>query len=75
MTIFAEVIATVFGLLGAWYVAEEGRRGGWGFVAFLIADAAGIVFALSNSHWIYVIQQLGFAVFAARGLQMRWGRV
>lgn len=74
MNLFAEIWLTVFGLLGAWYVAADGKRGGWGFVAFLTSNAAGVFFAWRNAHWFMVAQQLGFTLLSLRGLWIRFGK-
>jgi len=73
MTIAFEIRGTLFGLLGAWYVAADGRRAGWGFVAFLASNAAWLIFAWLNAHWFQFAQQIGFTALSLRGLWIRWG--
>lgn len=67
-----EITTTVFGLIGAWYMAEEGKRVAIGFVAFLVANIAGIAFAIHNGHWILLLCQIGFTISSIRGLVKRW---
>jgi hypothetical protein len=67
-----EITTTVFGLIGAWYMAEEGKRVAIGFVAFLFANVFGIAFAIHNGHWVYLLCQIGFTFASLRGLVKRW---
>jgi hypothetical protein len=71
-----ELLATITGLAGAWYVAAEDReRAAWGFVAFLASNAAWIAFGYINGHWILIVQQLGFTALSLRGIWKKALRV
>lgn len=67
-----ELLATLTGLTGAWYVAAEDRRhAAWGFAAFLASNAAWIAFGYINSHWILIAQQVGFTGLSLRGIWIK----
>jgi hypothetical protein len=69
LSIPLELLATLTGLAGAWYVAAEERdRAAMGFVAFLASNAAWVAFGYINSHWILIAQQVGFTALSVRGI-------
>lgn len=68
LSITAEILGTATGLAGAWYVAEEGKRAGWGFAAFLASNAAWMAFGYTNGHWGLVATQVGFTFLSLRGM-------
>lgn len=65
MTLWLELTAAAFGVLGSLLLALNGKRAGWGFIAYLISNAGWIAFAWLHAHWGLMAQQL---VFAGTGL-------
>jgi hypothetical protein len=63
-----EIVAVATGLAGAWYVAEEGRRAGWGFALFLASNVAWASFGYLHGHWSLIAQQAGFTALSVRGI-------
>ena len=62
-----------FGLLGAFLLATNTRLSGWGFVAFLVSNAAWIGFASAKGASGLLLQQAGFTFTSLLGLY-RWRR-
>jgi hypothetical protein len=62
-----------FGLLGAFLLATNTRFSGWGFVAFLVSNAAWIGFAAALGAGGLLMQQAGFTFTSLLGLY-RWRR-
>lgn len=59
-TIPLELTAAAFGVLGTVLLALNGRRAGWGFVAYLASNAGWIAFAWAHNHWGLLAQQVAF---------------
>jgi hypothetical protein len=66
-----EILAAAFGLLGTTVLAMNGKRAGWGFVAFLASNAGWLAFAYQGAHWFMFAQQVGFTVTSFLGI-WRW---
>ena len=68
LTIYLELAAAAFGVLGTVLLALNGPRAGWGFVAYLVSNAGWIAFAWIHSHWGLLAQQLAFVVSSLLGV-------
>jgi hypothetical protein len=66
-----ELAAATFGLLGTILLAGNGKRAGWGFVAFLASNAGWLAFSYAGGHWSLFAQQIGFTVTSLFGI-WRW---
>jgi nicotinamide riboside transporter PnuC len=62
-----ELTAAAFGILGTLLLALNGRRAGWGFVAFLASNAAWILFAIDQQHLGLLVQHIVFSATSALG--------
>jgi hypothetical protein len=67
-TLYIELAAAAFGVLGTVLLALNGPRAGWGFVAYLASNAGWIAFAWIHSHWGLLAQQLAFTVSSLLGV-------
>jgi hypothetical protein len=67
-TLYLELTAAAFGVLGTVLLALNGPRAGWGFVAYLASNAGWIAFAWIHSHWGLLAQQLAFTVSSLLGV-------
>ncbi|MGE0329731.1 MAG: nicotinamide mononucleotide transporter [Ramlibacter sp.] len=63
-----EFIGAFFGVLGTALLAVRCRYSGWGFVAYLVSNAAWIVFALQQKHDGMLVQQIVFVVSSLVGV-------
>ena len=62
MTSVIEFLSAAFGIFGTVLLALNGRRAGWGFVAYLASNIGWIWFAAVHQHWALLAQQLAFLV-------------
>jgi hypothetical protein len=63
-----EIISALTGLLGSVLLALHTRISPWGWIAYLVANLASIVFLDTvHAHWL-IAQQAGFTVSSAVGL-------
>lgn len=67
MTLWIELTAAAFGVLGTLLLALKGSRAGWGFVAYLVSNAGWIWFALAHQHWGLLAQQIAFTASSLVG--------
>ena len=67
MTLWIELIAAAFGVLGTVLLALNGPRAGWGFVAYLVSNAGWIAFAITHQHWGMLAQQIIFTASSLLG--------
>ncbi len=67
MTLFIELAAAAFGVLGTVLLALNGPRAGWGFVAYLVSNAGWIAFAWMHAHWGLLAQQIAFTASSLLG--------
>lgn len=63
-----ELTAAAFGVIGTVLLALNGRRAGWGFVAYLASNAGWIAFAWAHSHWGLLAQQVAFTASSLLGV-------
>jgi nicotinamide riboside transporter PnuC len=68
MTLWIELTAAAFGVLGTLLLALNGKRAGWGFVAYLVSNAGWILFAWIHAHWALLVQQLFFTATSGLGI-------
>lgn len=68
MTLWIELTAAAFGVLGTVLLALNGPRAGWGFVAYLVSNAGWILFAWIHAHWGMLAQQLAFTASSGLGI-------
>jgi nicotinamide riboside transporter PnuC len=66
-----EYFAAAFGIAGTLLLALNGKRAGWGFVAFLASNAGWIWFALEHGHRGLLMQQIAFTATSLLGI-WRW---
>jgi nicotinamide riboside transporter PnuC len=66
----ADFAGLVCGVAGTLLLAMNGRRAGWGFVAFLASNLGWVVFALEHGHTKLLAQHLIFAVSSSVGVWM-----
>ncbi len=62
-----EILAAAFGVLGTVLLALRGRRAGWGFVAYMVSNAAWLASAWLQSHWPFFGQQIAFMASSVLG--------
>lgn len=67
MTLWIELTAAAFGVLGTLLLALNGPRAGWGFVAYLVSNAGWILFAWKHAHWGMLAQQVAFTASSLLG--------
>lgn len=65
----AEWSGSALGLIGAFLVATHSRFSRLGWIAFILANLAMIVFALGHQHWGLLLQQSGFFGTSLLGLR------
>lgn len=63
-----ELTGAGFGVLGTVLLALNGRRAGWGFLAYLASNAAWIGFAWIHGHWGLLAQQVAFTASSLLGV-------
>lgn len=68
MTSVIEFLSAAFGIFGTVLLALNGRRAGWGFVAYLASNIGWIWFAAVHQHWALLAQQLAFLVSSLVGI-------
>ncbi len=68
ITVVAEWIASLTGILGAFLLATHSRASRWGWVAFFIANVAGIIFSLCIQRYGILLQQVVFMGTSLLGL-------
>jgi hypothetical protein len=64
-------IGCVLGVAGSFLLALRNRYSGWGFVAYLVSNAAWLAFGLFQQLPALVVQNLAFSVVSAFGV-WRW---
>lgn len=55
-----DTIGAAFGILGTILLATNGKRAGWGFVAYLISNAAWLSHAIGSNQTPLLVQTLIF---------------
>jgi hypothetical protein len=60
--------AAFFGVAGTVLLALNGRRAGWGFVAFVASNAGWMTFAWIQSNWPLLTQYVAFTTSALLGI-------
>jgi nicotinamide riboside transporter PnuC len=63
-----EWIAAVFGVLGTVLLARKGRRAGFGFVLYLVSNAAWISFAIATGDRAILAQNIAFLASSFLGI-------
>jgi nicotinamide riboside transporter PnuC len=63
-----ELTAAAFGILGTLMLALNGRRAGWGFVAFMCSNIAWILFAIEHGFLALLLQHIAFSATSALGV-------
>lgn len=67
MSLAIELVAAAFGVLGTVLLALNGKRAGWGFIAYLVSNAGWILFAWMHAHWGMLAQQVAFTASSLLG--------
>lgn len=67
---YIEYMAAACGIFGTLLLALNGKRAGWGFVAFLASNAGWITFAAMNGHMGLLVQHAIFSLTSAIGIFM-----
>jgi hypothetical protein len=62
---------SVTGLLGSLILALNTSFSGWGFVAFLLSNAAWLTYGIKTRTWSMVAMQIGFTATSTLGV-WRW---
>lgn len=62
---------SITGLLGSLLLALNTSFSGWGFVVFLLSNAAWMTHGIRTKTWSMVVMQLGFTVTSLIGV-WRW---
>lgn len=70
MSFTIELVAAAFGVLGTVLLALNGKRAGWGFIAYLVSNAGWILFAWMHAHWGMLAQQVAFTLSSFLGVWM-----
>jgi nicotinamide riboside transporter PnuC len=60
--------AAFFGVLGTVLLALNGRRAGWGFVAYVVSNAGWLAFAWIQGNWPLLTQYVAFMASAILGI-------
>jgi hypothetical protein len=68
---YIEYIAAAFGIVGTLLLALNGKRAGWGFVAFLASNTGWIWFAIAKDLDGLLLQQIAFTATSLLGI-WRW---
>lgn len=68
ITEIAEWTASLTGILGSFLLATHTRASRWGWVAFFIANIAGIIFSLYIERYGILLQQVVFLGTSILGL-------
>jgi hypothetical protein len=63
-----EIAAAAFGIVGTLLLALNGKRAGWGFVAFIVSNAGWIWFGVQTGHAGLVVQNLVFTATSLTGV-------
>lgn len=71
MSSMMEWAGCAFGLLGALLLAINCRLSRWGWVSFLVSNAAWIAYSILTGAHGLLLQQAGFTITSAIGLR-RW---
>ena len=71
MTDYIGWVACLTALLGSALLATNRDVSRWGFVAYLVSNAAWILVALATSQTHLLVQQIGFTATSAYGVY-RW---
>lgn len=66
--ITVEWIAAAFGVLGTVLLARKGPRAGFGFVLYLVSNAAWISFAIATRDHAMLVQNLAFLASSIFGI-------
>lgn len=67
-TLFLELLAAACGMAGALVLALNGPRAGWGFVLYLVSNAAWIAASWAQGQWPLFVQQIVFAAVSVLGI-------
>ncbi|MGZ8151598.1 MAG: hypothetical protein ACXW1W_00410 [Methylococcaceae bacterium] len=59
------------GLLGSLLLALNNELSGWGFVVFLVSNAAWLFYGVQTKTWSMVAMQIGFTATSLLGI-WRW---
>jgi hypothetical protein len=68
----AEILASLFGILGASLLAYPGVHPAWGFAAFLVSNLAAIPFNKRQGHRWILMQQCIYLLSSLAGLWNWW---
>jgi len=68
---FVEWFGSITGLLGSLILGLNTSFSGWGFVAFLLSNAAWLTYGFKTKTWSMVAMQIGFTVTSSIGV-WRW---
>jgi hypothetical protein len=61
-------LGSITGLLGSLLLALNTSFSGWGFVAFLLSNAAWMTHGIRTKTWSMVVMQLGFTATSLLGV-------
>jgi hypothetical protein len=68
---FIAWLGSLTGLLGSLLLALNNANSGWGFVAFLVSNAAWLFYSVQTKTWSMCIMQIGFTFTSILGVY-RW---
>ncbi|CAB1371177.1 conserved membrane protein of unknown function (plasmid) [Denitratisoma oestradiolicum] len=68
---YLQWIGCAFGVLGAWLLALNNARSGWGFVAFLASNVCWILFGILTNAPGLIFMQVAFTATSLLGIY-RW---
>ena len=71
MVLYLQWIGCVVGVLGAYLLALNNRRSGWGFVSFLMSNVCWMAFGLLTKAPGMVFMQVAFTATSLLGIY-RW---
>ena len=66
--IIIEWLAASTAVAGTLLLARKGPRAGWGFVFYLVSNAAWIAWALHHGTWALLAQQAVFVIISVLGV-------
>jgi len=59
---------SIKGLLGSFLLALNNNYSGWGFIAFLVSNAAWLFYSVQTKTWSMCIMQIGFTLTSILGV-------
>jgi hypothetical protein len=62
---------SIAGLIGSLLLAVNAEYSGWGFVAFLVSNAAWFYYGVKTKTWSMCVMQIGFTLTSILGIY-RW---